>query len=78
MRKLLFFFKGVIVYLVFSSFCVGVTLLAMRHIALRAGKPGLFRDWIGEMGDAFREAGDFISESYARFESRNAKHAVKK
>jgi len=65
--------KGVLFYLLFSSLCAGVTLFAMDRIARRAGKPELFHVWREEMGDAFREAGDFLSASYARIESRCAR-----
>lgn len=61
--------KGLIFYMVFCSLCAGAVLGTMRLMAVRSGRSNLYADWLGEIKDAFREAGEFISESYEKLES---------
>jgi hypothetical protein len=60
--------KGLVWYLAFSALCVAATLAAMRQIAVRSGSEGLYESWLGEIGDAFDEAGMFIGDCYEKIE----------
>jgi len=60
--------KGLVWYLAFSALCVAATLVAMRQIAVRSGSEGLYESWLGEIGDAFDEAGVFIGDCYEKAE----------
>ena len=60
--------KGLVWYLAFSALCVAATLAAMRQIAVRSGSEGLYESWLGEIGDAFDEAGVFIGDCYEKAE----------
>jgi hypothetical protein len=64
--------KGLVWYLAFSALCVAVTLAVMRQIAVRSGSEGLYEAWLGEIGDAFNEAGEFIGDCYERVEKQGS------
>lgn len=60
--------KGIVWHLSFTALCVAATLAAMRQIAVRSGHGELYAEWLGEIGDAFDEAGTFIGDCWERIE----------
>ncbi len=58
--------KGIAWWLVFSALCAAATLAAMRQIAERSGRAGLYAAWMDEIRDAFAEADGFVDGLYEK------------
>ncbi|HOE26460.1 MAG: hypothetical protein IT574_03860 [Candidatus Aureabacteria bacterium] len=58
--------KGIAWWLAFSALCAAATLAAMRQVAERSGRAGLYAAWMDEIRDAFAEANGFAGELYEK------------